>query len=277
MKEKENKMIKLFGGNEYIELKQWTFPAGERGVTIIDPNKILHYRNFTVRCNFEGNDDLIDMLLLVNACRNVLANMHLRLCIPYFPYSRQDRVASPGDAFALQVAANLIKQCDFWEVETWDAHSDVLAGMFAPGRLKNIPQHDLLCNVVRATYKGPGNGVALVAPDAGAAKKLFKLGAKLKLPVIEASKVRDTSTGNIIGCSITDTSDYSHLIIVDDICDGGATFIQLRNAIMDQRDNSPVKLDLVTTHGIYSKGKSLLYEYFDTVECVNDMRKDKNV
>ena len=269
-------MIQLFGGNEFIKLKQWTFPAGERGITVLEPEKVQRFKNFTVRVDFEGSDDLIDMALLVNATRNIESGVHLRLCIPYFPYSRQDRVAATGDAFALQVAANLIKSCDFWEVETWDIHSDVLAGMFKPGVLKNVPQEQILSNHVYA-YLSASKNTALVAPDAGAAKKIYKLGTKLKLPVFEASKLRDTSTGNIIGCSITDTSDYNHLIIVDDICDGGATFIQLRNAIMDQRDNSPLKLDLATTHGIYSKGKSLLYEYFDTVECVNDMRKLKDV
>ncbi len=269
-------MIQLFGGNQVIKLKQWVFPAGERGITVLEPEKVHRFKSFTVRVDFEGSDDLMDMALLVNAVRNIDTNVHLRLCIPYFPYSRQDRVAATGDAFALQVAANLIKSCNFWEVETWDIHSDVLAGMFNSGVLKNVPQEQILSNYVYASL-GAAWSAVLIAPDAGAAKKIYKLGTKLNLPVVEASKIRDTSTGNIIGCSITDTSDYDHLIIVDDICDGGATFIQLRNAIMDQRDNSPVRIDLVTTHGIYSKGKSLLYEYFDNVECVNDMRKDKNV
>lgn len=267
-------MIQLIGGSETMKLKQWTFPAGERGITVMEPEKVQQFKNFTVQVNFEGNDDLIDMALLVNAVRNINPSTHLRLCIPYFPYSRQDRVASPGDAFALQVAAQFINSCNFWEVETWDAHSDVISAFFAPGVLKNIPQHTAVKNLV---YMLSGHNTALVAPDAGACKKIYKLAKELNLPVFEAVKIRDTSTGNIIGCNITDTSDYSHLIVVDDICDGGATFISLSNAIKDQRDDRPLRLDLVTTHGIYSKGKDVLYEYFHNVECVNDMRKDKNV
>ncbi len=267
-------MIQLIGGNETMKLKQWTFPAGERGITIMEPNKVRSFRNFTIRVNFESNDDLIDTVLLVNAVRNINPSTHLRLCIPYFPYSRQDRVSSPGDAFALQVVAQLVISCNFWEIETWDAHSEVLSAFFAPGVLKNIPQHTVLKNLVNAVA---GYNTALVAPDAGATKKIYKLGRELNLPVFEATKQRDTSNGNIIGVTITDTSDYSHLIVVDDICDGGATFISLSNAIKDQRDERPLRLDLVTTHGIYSKGKELLYEYFNNVECVNDMRKDKNV
>ena len=266
-------MVKIFGGNECLKLKQWTFPAGERGVTVLDINKVLAYKNFTIMVNYEGNNDLIDMLLLVNAIRNISSSVSLRLCIPYFPYSRQDRVAAPGDAFALQIAVEMIKSCNFWEVETWDAHSDVLAGMFPPGVLTNVPQHTLILKEYSFdTY--PKTTTALVSPDAGASKKIYQLATRIGLPVIEASKIRDTSTGDIRGCRIADTAKYTNLIIIDDICDGGATFISLYNAIKDARNSTEkLSVDLITTHGIYSKGKELLYTYFNSISCINDMQR----
>lgn len=261
--------VKLFGGNQWLALKQWTFPGGERGVTIIDTALIKQFHSFTVECNFQSSDDIMDLLLLANACRNVYSHVKLRLRIPYMPYARQDRVSAPGDAFALQVVANVISLGDFYEVEVWDIHSDVLGAMCAPGTLLNIPQHKLLKELV---VKNSIGKTALIAPDAGALKKIYPLANALNLPVVEAGKVRNVSTGKIENSKIDFKAiqGYNSLIVVDDICDGGATFIQLGDLIRQEYEE---RLCLITTHGIYSKGVSELLDIFDVVSCVNDMRK----
>lgn len=260
--------VKLYGGNQYLALKQWSFPGGERGVTILNPELISKFRSFTIECKFSGSDDLMDIMLLVNACRNEFYGVSLRLRIPYFPYARQDRVTGPGEAFALQVACNVINSCNFYEVEVWDAHSDVLGAFFEPGVLTNIPQHKLLKEKVLSFKQG---NTALIAPDAGALKKIYPLAKELNLPVIEARKLRDVSTGKINKSDIDLSlcSLYNSLIVVDDICDGGATFIQLAQVIAQGYMD---KLALVTTHGIYSKGVEVLQNYYDSVTCVNDLR-----
>ena len=107
-------MITLYGGNQDIDLKWWTFPGGERSVSITYPNDIIRLKTFTVSCFFEGSNDLIDMLLLVNAIRNISNTTRLRLFIPYFPFARQDRVMSTGEPLSLQVAVQLIKLCNFY-------------------------------------------------------------------------------------------------------------------------------------------------------------------
>lgn len=263
--------VKLFGGNQWIDLKQWSFPGGERGVTVVEPNDILRILSFTIVCNFKGSDDLIDIALLVNACRNISSRVSLRLRIPYFPYARQDRVTGPGEAFALQVAAKMISDCKFTQVEVWDAHSDVLSAFFEPGILLNKPQHELIELLVEEYIKDE-DVTALVAPDAGALKKIYPLAVRLGLPVIEAKKIRNVSTGKIEKSSMDTEAilKYNSLIVVDDICDGGATFIQLGSVIREIYDG---RLALFTTHGIYSKGIKVLWEHYDTVNCINNMEK----
>lgn len=257
-------MISLFGGNQNIELQWWTFPGGERNVKIVDPDCISRFGSFTVYCDYRGSNDLIDMLLLVNACRNVDRNVRLRLFIPYFPFARQDRVMTPGEPFALQVAVNLIKSCNFSEIEVWDPHSDVLAGMFEPGTLKVGPQEKL----VFIDYEQPN--VCLLSPDAGALKKIYKVSAHHGgLPVVCATKIRDVMTGEIRGVWVPEEiSNFDTAIIVDDICDGGRTFIELAKAVLDIKPS--IRLELSVTHGIFSKGKDVLYEYFNAVYAAND-------
>lgn len=254
-------MITLYGGNKLINLQWWTFPGGERNVKITDPLEIQRFKAFTIGCRFMGSDDLIDMLLLVNALRNVDPTVKLRLHIPYFPFARQDRVMTSGEPLALQVAVNLIKSCGFHEVEVWDPHSDVLMGMFEPGILKVIPQENL---VVIGSVKD----ACLVSPDAGALKKIYKVAKKNEIPVVCATKVRDPGTGSITETTVPqDIANYDMVYIVDDICDGGRTFIELAKAIREIKPDMYIVLSV--THGIFSNGISTLYEYIDEVYAAN--------
>jgi ribose-phosphate pyrophosphokinase len=68
-------------------------------------------------------------------------------------------------------------------------------------------------------------------------------------------KRRDQNTGEIISIEVPDLTGVSELTVVDDICDGGATFIKLRELI-----DSSIKLNLHVTYGIFSKGLDILYK-----------------
>jgi ribose-phosphate pyrophosphokinase len=266
-------MITLFGGNKDIPLKWWTFPGGERNVKIEDPLDIERYRSFSVKCNFTCSDDLVDMMLLVNAIRNVNRTTKLRLVIPYFPFARQDRVMTNGEPFALQVVVSMIKSCNFDEVETWDPHSDVLAGMFEAGNLSVRPQWELMHNLILQQNRHSRYNLAhsaLVSPDAGALKKIYNLAKLINLPVIEAGKKRDVSTGEIVATTINSPGldEFAVLYVIDDICDGGRTFIELAKAIKAKGFSG--ELVLCVTHGIFSKGLTPL-ECFDKIYTVNNI------
>ncbi len=264
-------MIKLFGGNKYIDLKWWTFPGGERNVKIVDMEEIFRFKSFTIECHYRNSDDLIDMMLLVNAIRNVDATTRLSLRIPYFPFARQDRVMTPGEPFALQIPVQLIRSCNFRSVEVWDAHSDVLAGMFGPGEFVNINQWELL----RKTYTPEKNADFIVSPDAGSLKKIYKCSEVLGgIPVIRGDKTRDCKTGDISGV-IAYTSKQEiqgkRLLIIDDIVDGGRGIIDLSREL---KKYSPESISVYITHGIFSKGIDVFRGYIDDFYCPNVMNED---
>lgn len=259
--------VKLFNFNKEVEIMNWKFPAGETNVKImgtVGPN-------MTIKCDFASNDDLFNILLLNNAIKYARPNVIIDLVIPYFPYARQDRIMNFGEAFALQVAVDMIKSCGFARVEVWDPHSDVLIGMFPPGMLKVLDQSELHYDALRGIgYLGK---FALVSPDAGAVKKAFKTAKALNCDIVEATKHRDTLTGKIdsIRVDVNQTNNqYDSLIVVDDIVDGGATFLELGFEI---RKTFYGKLYLCVTHGIFSKGIEVLNGIYDGVFIVNDMRE----
>lgn len=63
-------------------------------------------------------------------------------------------------------------------------------------------------------------------------------------------------------------------IIIDDICDGGATFINIASKIKEYYKGFKYepKIYLIVTHGIFSKGFKELSEYFDGIYCTNSYK-----
>lgn len=117
------------------------------------------------------------------------------------------------------------------------------------------------------------NNVILVSPDSGASKKIYKLAEQIgyKGDIITCSKDRDKN-GNLIyiDVPIENTELDKDIIIIDDICDGGATFNNISAALNDAGHKG--KKYLIVTHGIFSKGFRELSMYFDGIYCTNSYR-----
>ena len=238
--------------------KTWKFPAGEIGV-LVEPVYCTH----TIRFDFTGSDSIFELLLKVDAHRRMQSGK-LRLDMPYVPYARQDRVMQPGESHSLKVFCDLINGCKFESVLVVDPHSHVVEALLDNLIIKE--QHE----AVIETVPNLESYDYFIAPDAGALKKIYKLAQRYEKPVICAGKNRDVSTGNITGSYIT-AEDYEKLIgkkalIVDDICDGGRTFTELRVILP-----TTSTVDLYITHGIFSKGKKVVEDVFNKVFCYNDM------
>ncbi len=251
-----------------LQVDKWTFPAGERGVRVE-----LGYHGsmgFQVRLNFKNSDSIIDMLLTVDAIRREYGSVPITLYAPYFPYARQDRKMQAGESHSLKVIADLVNSCKFTEVKVVDPHSNVLEALV--DNLVIVPQFEAAEAVLDSETFSPRTYDYLIAPDAGAMKKIYKLSERYEVPVICAHKKREVSTGKITHTTLT-PEDFQKLsggdkrvLVVDDICDGGATFINLAVALP-----SDCKKDLYVTHGIFSKGKVELYQHYENILCYNDM------
>ena len=101
------------------------FYGGERHVQI-DSSTGDPISKVTIHANVNSSNDLMDLLLIENALRYQFGPMlKINLELPYLPYSRQDRVCAPGQAFSLEVFANILKTLRLERVVTWDCHSQI--------------------------------------------------------------------------------------------------------------------------------------------------------
>jgi ribose-phosphate pyrophosphokinase len=210
-----------------------------------------------VSFEFKDSDDIIELLLVANALKHCGVGIE-KLRIGYMPFGRQDRVATDGDAFSLEVFAGLVNSIHANEVIVVDPHSDV-----TPALIQNcsiIKQ----CDVFRPYLTGQKD-FYLISPDGGSLKKVYQL-AKIvnTLGVIECSKLRDVKTGEITETVVHCSEDLgkADCYIVDDICDGGRTFIEIAKILKERNCG---KIILMVSHGLFTKGIGVFKGYIDMV------------
>lgn len=250
--------IKLKLNNLEVPVKHFTFNGGEEQVQIESGFVPRGYIGFVdITAHLKSSSDVMSLVFLTDACRRLPGlrkDTVFTLYMPYIPYARQDRVMNPGESLAIKAFCDLINNLNFDKVVVDDPHSDVSSALL--NNVKINHQHTLALEM-RELGKIYNSDFIVVAPDAGARKKAQKIADVLKLKIIEAGKVRDVKTGNISGTEIYGNVLDDNCLIVDDICDAGGTFIALAKALKEEGAN---KIILYVTHGIFAKGKQVLYD-----------------
>jgi len=158
-------------------------------------------------------------------------------------------VMEDGDSCDLEVVAELINMCKFEKVVLYDVHSDV-----AKALIKNSV--NISNKVLVDAYNKPDS--ILICPDAGAVKKVGKYleWNKNIVDVVYCTKTRDLSNGKIdLKVLEPEKCTGKNCVIIDDLCDGGGTFVGIASQI------KPAFLTLIVTHGIFSKGFKTLSEH----------------
>ena len=206
----------------------------------------------TITTRIQSSKDLMMLLLATDALkRSGIEQIHLLL--PYLPFARQDRVMVPGEPLSVKVIADLLNLQGYKSVSIFDAHSEVSLALI--DRSKSISNHDFAKKALEGKTE-----YLICSPDAGAYKKIFKLCQAIGYPdeIVLCNKIRDVSNGQIKKITV-DREDLQgkDVYIVDDICDGGGTFVALAQALKSRNCG---KIFLLVSHGIFSKGFDVLSE-----------------
>lgn len=233
-----------------MNIERFKFPGGEVHVRLGDTEHYNKSSAATITALLHSSDNVMELLLQTDALRRA-GWKDIDLVMPYVPYARQDRVMVAGEPLSVKVFCDLINAQNYRTVEIWDPHSDVTPALL--NNCKVVPQHVLIDDSLELVTED----TVLVCPDAGARKKTMLAAKALNLKnVVYADKKRDVETGVITGTVLSGVPDdwslSSDHIIVDDIADGGATFLGLAKVLREAGVTGAIVL--YVTHGIFSKG-----------------------
>ena len=267
-------MISLYSSmNQSIQLKQWIFPGGEVGIKIdqkIDPDD-----DYFIKIDgIPSSDDIMKAANIADALTRIGVGS-ITLFAPYFPYARQDRVCHEGESFALEVFIKILSASGIHNIFADDLHSKVSKDMIEWHGMKiydkdqyecawNLPCHDIF-----------------IAPDKGAENKIMNnLHVKAgNAKVVCLSKSR-TESGVVYDDYPFDTI-KGEVCVIDDICDGGATFLSLGDMLKRTQPNI-TKMNLYVTHGLFSNPQKFaeckqLYDTIFVYNLMNESFKDSVV
>jgi len=262
-----------------INFKINRFPDGQQSVTLeINMSHLtaVHSGGVQIKSRLNNFRDLELIVCATAALRNT-GIKNIQLYTPYFMGARSDRRFTEGDAnYLKQVICPIINSQKFESVTILDPHSDVLEACL--DNFVKISNHDIVKQALTAidNKNDAQDRIVLVSPDAGAYKKIFDVAQKFGInKIITATKVRDVRTGKILHTEIPTLDQHEDLqyVIIDDICDGGRTFLELAKAIHDSRPTA--KVYLVVTHGIFSNGFLELSKEIEKIYCSNSY-SDRN-
>lgn len=261
------------------------FPDGQQSIRILEHNYItylsLRSQNepITIKSRLNTFQDL-ELIICANQALKEIGVKSVKLFIPYCIGGRSDRKFQEGGInYIKTVIAPIINSQNFDEVRVMDPHSDVLEACI--NNFVKLNNFHLGLMALKNIYgiREYKNDICLVSPDAGAYKKIFDFATWCGIKeIITASKVRDIESGKILKTvvpSLENHIDKMKYVIVDDICDGGRTFIELAKVLKEEKPNAEVHL--IVTHGIFSAGFNELGEYFDGIHTTNSIKDISNV
>ena len=263
-----NISISLPHGHE-IAVMYARCPAGESTIQLAAAGWSLQKCDILFR--FESNSDLFDLALVVDAIRQHNFDAIIHLQMPYFPYARQDRVCNPGEPLSAKVAATFINSLRLASVKCYDLHSDVSVALL--NKLIHVEQHRVATSFSHLLER---DSTLLVSPDAGAEKKTLTFAKAYGYQaVVCAQKTRDPKTGEIVGITLPSYAGpvKNCVLILDDICDGGGTFVALAKRIREdwQFDG---RICLYVTHGVFSNGFDAFDGLIDAIYTSNLMGQE---
>lgn len=263
-------MIIELGNDRY---QRFAYPAGELQVRFTDGEMvraIRHAGEVTALARIRKPDEIIELALLVDAILGIAPHKRIRLVLPYLPYARADRRFSEGDCHGIATMAKMLFSMSVDQVVSLDVHSPEAEKWIV---LRQVSADSFIEQAVNQfAQKFGSHAINVLLPDAGAVGR-YKIPTitgcntfRIDVEIFNATKKRDAVTGTLSGFEVPQMPVHPTLI-VDDICDGGGTFI----GIAEQLPFIP-DLALYTTHGIYSRGLQPLAKWFKQLYTTNSFK-----
>ncbi len=219
--------------------------------------------------SFPVNDNLWELLIMIDACKRASANT-VNVVLPYFGYSRQDRVAKSREPITAKLVANMLTKAGIDRVVTLDLHAVQVQGFF------DIPVDNLFTVPLFAEHYSQlgllGADTVVVSPKNSGIKRARSLAEYLDSPIAIIDYAQDDSEreeGYVIG----DVAGKK-AIVIDDILNTGKTFAEAAK-ILERAGATAIYA--VASHGLFAGGAADVLETAPIKEIiVTDSVKTKN-
>ncbi|WP_433927764.1 ribose-phosphate diphosphokinase [Candidatus Carsonella ruddii] len=194
--------------------------------------------------SFPIHDNLINLFLIINSLKRICVEK-IFLIIPYFCYSRQDKLFNENSPISIKLISNILDFFNIQKIITIDSHSNNFESYFNTS-LKVLKSTSLIVNdIVKNNLKID----IIISPDIGGVLRAKNLANYLNLELVIIDKRRPISNYIKIFCVIGNVI-FKNCIIIDDIVDTGNSIIEVTNFLFFHKIKNVI---VYITHPVFSQ------------------------
>jgi len=251
-----NPSVKIFSGTGSQELAQkiaqrFGAPIGKVNIQRfsdgeIQPVFLESVRGdyvFLVQSSFAPTDNLMEMLLMIDAAKRASAYKIIAV-LPYYGYARQDRKDKPRVAIGAKLIATLLEAAGANRVITMDLHAAQIQGFF------DVPVDHLDSSAIFIPYINDLKlqNLAFAAPDVGSTNRVREIASYFNAEMVICDKHRKRAN-EIASMVVIGDVTGKDIILVDDICDTGGTLAKAAGLLKEKGARS---VRAMITHPVLS-------------------------
>lgn len=198
---------------------------------------------FLVQSTFPNSDNLMELLLMVDAAKRASAKSVIAV-IPYFGWARQDRKDKPRVSIGAKLVADLLSVAGIDRLITMDLHADQIQGFF------NIPVDHLYASAVFLPYIESLHleDLVIATPDVGGSKRASTFSKYLGVPLVLCNKTR-SKANEVATMQIIGDVEGKNVVLVDDIVDTAGTITKAANVMLEA---GAVSVRAIASHCVMS-------------------------
>lgn len=198
---------------------------------------------FLVQSTFSPSDNLMELLLMIDAARRASAYKVIAV-IPYYGYARQDRKDKPRVAIGSKLVANMLTAAGADRVVTMDLHAPQIQGYF------DIPVDHLDSSAIFIPYieQLKLENLTFAAPDVGSANRIREIASYFEAEMVICDKHRKRANEIASMVVIGDVTGRD-VVLIDDICDTGGTLAKSAGLLKEKGARS---VRALCTHPVLS-------------------------
>jgi ribose-phosphate pyrophosphokinase len=217
------------------------FSDGEFQPVINDSIRGNHV--FIIQSTFQPSDNLMELLMLIDACKRASAK-YVTVVMPYYGYARQDRKDRPRVSIASKLVADLVTVAGASRVMTMDVHADQIQGFF------NIPLDHLFGSSIFIPYLSSLNldNLCIAAPDVGSTKRARYYAQQFNCEMVICDKYRKKHN-EVAEMTLIGDVKGKNVILIDDIIDTGNTLCKAADLLMEK---GALSVRAMCTHPVLS-------------------------
>lgn len=198
---------------------------------------------FIIQSTFAPSDNLMELLLMVDASRRASASS-VNVLIPYFGYARQDRKDKPRVSIAAKLIANLLSAAGADRIMACDLHADQIQGFF------DIPVDHLDGAYIFVPYlKSLGlKDIMFASPDVGGIKRARSFAKFFDAELAVCDKYRKEAN-KVSSMRLIGEVEGKDVILVDDLVDTAGTICKAAGLL---KEKGAKTVRAVCTHPVLS-------------------------